>query len=772
MNKAFSLINIAGLSIGMASTLLIMVWIYNEKSWDRYNENYSSVYHVKITRNFNGALNTGDDMMYPLSKAAKESLPEVEYATNVTFGENTLFSAGDKRLNKSTVTASPDFFNVFSFETVQGNARKAIQDPDAVILTESSAIALFGHSNVVGEEVEVNNHRTAIVKAVVKDVPTNSTMQFDAVIPVNPSSQAIKDAENDWVNCGRRVFFKTREGAAIAGLEKKVLDLVKDRTGSDNPTTRGSIILHPMEKWRLYSEFTEGKNTGGRIEYVNLFSCIAVIILIIACVNFMNLSTARSEKRAKEVGIRKTLGSARNQLLGQFLAESMVISLLALILAVMTVFLVLPAFENILKLRLEIPYRDAETWIIVAVLVVVTGFLAGSYPAFYLSAFNPVRVLKGTFLPGPRGMVPRKVLVTFQFIVSIILISATLIIYKQLQYVKDRDLGYDQDRLLMVNSSPQVDRSYEALKNDLMQTGMVEAVNRTSGPVTNIFMYTSGIQYPKAPANSELVIGFAFSSDDFIRTMKGRLLAGRDFKPGDSNTVIFNKEAIRTMGLEDPVGKEITWAGKNRRIIGVMDNMVMISPFESPSPFMASYEDKWSSRLNVRLAGGADVKKAVAAVGTIFKKYSTEYPYEYRFVNDEFNEKFNTEKLIGQLSVILAGLAIFICCLGLFGLVATSIERRTKEIGIRKVLGASVRSLLFLISREFLLLVIIAFGTAIPAAWWGMNRWLENYAYRIDIGIGLFLLVGLVLLFIVGLTVSLNASRAALNNPVKSLRAE
>ncbi len=772
MNKAFSLINIAGLSIGMASTLLILVWIYNERSWDRYNTNYSDIYHVKINRNFNGELNTGDDMMYPLSKAAKATFPEVEYATSVTFGDNTLFTVGDKRLNKSTVTVSPDFFNVFTFETVQGNPGAAVQDPDAVILTEGSATALFGHTNVVGEALEVNNHRTAVVKAVVRDVPVNSTIQFDAVIPVNPSSPAIREADNDWVNCSRRVFFKTRAGTDIAGLEKKVLELVKTRTGSENPTTRGSIILHPMKKWRLYSEFKDGRNTGGRIEYVNLFSCIAVIILVIACVNFMNLSTARSEKRAREVGIRKTLGSARKQLLGQFLAESMLISLLAVILALAIVSLSLPAFEDILRLKLTIPYRDGRTWMLVAGLVLVTGVLAGSYPAFYLSAFNPVKVLKGTFLPGPRGMVPRKVLVTFQFIVSIILISATLIIYKQLQHVKDRDLGYDQEHLLMVNSSPDVDRSYEALKNDLLQTGAVASVNRTSGPVTNIFMFTSGIRYPGAAANAELIVGFAFSSDDFIRTMKARLVAGRDFKPGDSNTVIFNREAIKAMGLKDPVGKEITWAGKTRRIIGVMDNMVMISPFQSPSPFMASYEDKWSGRLNVRLAQGTDVRKAVERVGAVYRKYSVEYPYEYRFVNDDFNQKFNTEQLIGQLSVILAGLAIFICCLGLFGLVATSIERRTKEIGIRKVLGASVQSLLFLISREFLLLVIIAFATAIPAAWWGMNRWLDNYAYRIDIGIGLFVMVGLVLLFIVGLTISLNASRAALNTPVKSLRAE
>ena len=771
-NKGFSLINIAGLTMGMASTMLIALWVYNETSWDKTNDNYDTIYHVMGNRNFNGEINTGQDMMYPLAKAAIENLPEVQHAAIVSFPGGVLLTVGDKQLNKTFLNISPEFFDIFTYEVLNGNIDDAVKDPDAVILTESTAQALFGNRDVIGQPVKVNNERTAMVKAIIKDPARNSTLEFESLIPFNPSAANIKRAETDWINCGNRIFLKTQENVDLASLERKVQNLIIENAKSDNPTTKGSTLLHPMNKWRLYGDFSNGANVGGRIEYVNLFIWIAVIILIIACVNFMNLSTARSEKRAKEVGIRKTLGSARKALLMQFIAESMLLSIIAFFFAMLIVLTVRPAFSNLLNIEILIPASKPEMWFILLGIVLSTGILAGSYPAFYISSFNPVKVLKGTFLPGKQALLPRKALVVSQFIVSIILISATLIINQQLQFVKNRDKGYNQDNLVMINSSKDTQKNFDAFKNDLLQSGVVASVNKTSGPVTNIFMSTSGIKWKGAPENQNLVIGFVFAGADFAKTLQLKVLDGRDFRMGDSNSVIFNKEAIKLMGLKNPVGTDITWAGKTRKIVGVVNNMVMTSPYGEAEPLMLSYENNWSGRTNVRLIPGKDLKKAIAAIADIYKKHSPEYPFEYQFVDEDFNRKFTNEELIGSLSVIFAGLAIFICCLGLFGLVSSSIERRKKEIGVRRVLGASIRSLLYLMSREFLALVGLAFVIAIPVAWWAMNKWLQSYSYRIDISVSLFFFVGAAILFIAFITVGLNASRAALATPVKSLRSE
>lgn len=770
-NRSFTLINIAGLGIGMTCTMLILLWVFSEHNWDKGNKNYNTIYHVMVNRNFNGEITTGPDMMFPLPKAAKASLPEVEAAAVVSFPGTSLFTAGEKKINKKTLTTTPDFFKIFSFEFLQGNPN-AIEDPDAVVLTESTAKALFDNSNVIGQRVKINNDRSAFVKAVIKDVPRNSTLEFDALIPFNPSSPQVIASESDWVNCGNRIFFKTKPNVNTAALEAKVLALVKERTGSENPTTRGSIILHPMAKWRLYEEFKDGKNTGGRIQYVKLFTWIAIIILIIACVNFMNLSTARSEKRAKEVGIRKTLGSERKQLIGQFLAESLILSLISFVFAVITVVTLLPFFSSFLKGDIVVPFAEPYFWGLAIGIILITGLLAGSYPAFYLSAFNPVKVLKGTFLAGKQAMLPRKILVTSQFVVSVILISATLIIYSQIQYVKSRDLGYNPDNLVMINANAETDKNFDAIRHDLLQSGKVASVTRSSSPLTSIFGFTSGVSWTGAPVNSNLVIGFMFASEDFTKTLNARILEGRDFRQNDTNTVIFNKEAVRLMGLKNPVGTDIMWAGGKRTIVGVVDNMIMTSPYEAPAPLMVTFENKWSSFINIRLQDKTPVQSSLAAIEAIYKKYSFDYPFEFKFVDDDFNTKFSNEQMIGKLSVIFSALAIVVCCLGLFGLVSFAIEKRIKEIGVRKVLGASVQQLLFLMSKEFLQLVMIAFLIAIPVAWMLMSEWLKNFYYRTAINGWIFLGVGMIIILIALITVSLNAAKAAVANPVKSLRTE
>ncbi|KIC90119.1 FtsX-like permease family protein [Flavihumibacter sp. ZG627] len=770
-NRIFSLVNIAGLTIGMAATLLIFLWVYHERSWNKHNEHYQDVYHVYANRDFNGQITSGPDMMFPLPAAAAASFPEVEEAVIVDFGGTPLFTVGDKMIRRQTLTTSPEFFNVFSAQFIEGSA-KVLQDPDALVVTESTAIAFFGHTRVIGETVKVNNGRSATIKAVVKDLPENSTVRFEVLQPFNQSTPEYREAQTDWVNCGNRVFFLVKPGANIASLEKKTLELIRKNASSENVTTRGSIILHPMSKWRLYEEFRDGRNTGGRIAYVKLFTWVAIIILLIACVNFMNLSTARSEKRAKEVGIRKTLGSGRKQLLLQFISESVLLAIIAFILASLVVWLVLPAFGQLLNQEINIPFNEPSIWIIILSIILLTGIIAGSYPAIYLSSFRPVKVLKGTFLPGKKALLPRKILVTAQFVISILLISATLIIYQQLQHVRNRELGYDVNNLVLVSSSGQAHRNLEAIRNDLRTTGMVESVTHTSSAVSDIFGFTSGIRWPGAPENNNLVIGFMFAGHDLAKTIGARMASGQDFRINDTNHVIFNQEAIKVMGIQDPVGREIEWAGRRRIISGVIENMVVNSPYTSASPAMIVYEPNWSNQINIRLNQGVDIRKALVQIEQVFSRHNPENPFEYRFMDEVFQEKFTNEKLIGQLALIFSALAIFVCCLGLFGLLAFSIERRSKEISIRKVLGASLQQLLLPMSAEFLVLIGLAFLIAIPAAWWAMKEWLNNFEYRVNISAGVFVLVGLIILLIAFITISLNASRAALSNPVKSLRSE
>lgn len=770
-NKTFSLINVLGLAIGMACTMLIALWVYNEKTWDRFNKNYDNIYHILSNRNFNGEISTGRDMMYPLASAVKERFPEIEHAVTATFPGRTLLSSGDNRVNRQTMTVSPEFFDMFSFSIIKGNA-DALKDPDAIVLTQSTAKIVFGTDDVIGTQVRINNSRNAVVKAVINDVPATSTLQFDALIPFNPSSPEIKEAETDWINCSNQVFVQLKDGTDPGALEASIIDLIRNRTTGENPTTRGSVVLHPMGKWRLFEEFRDGKNTGGRIQYVNLFTWVAVVILIIACVNFMNLSTARSEKRAREVGIRKTLGSDKKQLVWQFLSESVLLAILSFLVATTIVYMALPAFRQLLNIEITIPYHEPLLWLISGGIILLTGIVAGGYPAFYLSSFMPVKVLKGVILQGKQASLPRRILVTSQFIAAIVLISATLIIYQQLQHVKKRDIGYDTDNLIQLNSSSDLNKNFTAFTNDLKQAGILSSAVRTSSPLTTIWGFTSGIRWAGAPENTELIIGFLFADQHFAQTLATKIIEGRDFRQGDSNSVIFNKEAIRLMGLNSPIGKEINWAGRTRTIVGVVDNIVMTSPYEAASPLMVCYEDRYAGFTNVRLAPGVDLRSALSTLESTYKKYSPDYPFEFRFIDEEFNRKFVNEQLIGKLAVIFAGLSIFVCCLGLFGLVSFTIERKTREIGIRKVLGASVQQVLVLMSKEFVLLVGLAFLVAIPAAWWIMNEWLMNFSYRIEIGPGVFALVGIITMIIALVTVGLNASAAALRNPVKTLRSE
>ncbi len=765
-NRTFSLINVLGLATGMACTMFILMWVQDEVSWDKFQPNYKSTWQVFANRNFNGEIVTDNAICLPLGNALEKELPAVKSAVFTSYPETHVLELGDKQLKKTGYRAGAHYFDIFSWEFLQGNAATAISDPDAIVLTETTARILFGKEDPIGKVLRLDNRFDVKVTAVVRDAPSNSSMIFDFITPYNYSAEAMQD----WVNSYTNLYVKTDEQVNTDILEKQINELISRHSGNTNST----YFLHPMSKWRLYSDFNDGKNTGGMIEYVRLFIIIAVVILLIACVNFMNLSTARSEKRAKEVGIRKTLGSDRKQLIFQFFFESMIIALLAFLIALGLVFLFMPAFNDLVSKQLPMPYTIPGFWLSAAVIIGFTGLFAGSYPALYLSSFNPVRVLKGTFVAGRSAVLPRKVLVVGQFVISILLISATIVIYLQIRHVKSRDMGYNPSNLISIPSSPEANRNFSVIRQEMLNTGLVSNVTRTSSPLTDIWSFTPAPDYEGKPAETNMIVTAMGATEDFIQTTGIRLVAGRDFSgtPADSSSMLLNEAAVKTMRLRDPLGMKMRIGDRNFTVIGITGNVVMASPFRPVDPMMILYRPSNPAFINVRLADNADPSKALAEFGRIFKQHNPSTPFEYRFTDEEFNNKFITEELISRLTNIFAGLAIFICCIGLSGLAAYTIRKRFREIGIRKVLGASTKNLLMTLSREFFILVIVAMLIAVPVSWWGMQNWLQRYDYRVDVNIGMFILAGIAVMFLTIVTVCLNALKAVWSRPVDSLRVE
>jgi ABC-type antimicrobial peptide transport system permease subunit len=490
----------------------------------------------------------------------------------------------------------------------------------------------------------------------------------------------------------------------------------------------------------------------------------------------MNHSTARSEKRAKEVGIRKTLGSYKKQLVLQFFFESMILALIAFVFSIIAVYLLLPSFNLLVNKKLVLDIGTPVFWAGALLIVTLTGIIAGSYPALYLSSFNPVNVLKGTFLPGKKAILPRRILVVAQFVISILLISATIIVYKQIQYVKNRDMGYDPNNLITIPSSPDTDKNFGVIKQELLKTGLISAVTRTGTDITQVQWRSNAPDWDGKPADIAIIIGGNTSDVDFTKTMGIKMLQGKDFSgtASDSTAMLLNKAAVDVMNLKNPIGMQMRYGDRNRKftVIGITDNVVAESPYKPVNPMMVMYNPYWSSVVSIRLANGIQPQKAMQSVENIFKQYNPAYPFEYKFIDQEFGKKFLTEELISKITNIFAALAIFICCIGLAGLASFTIEKRIREIGIRKVLGATVQQLLMLISKEFLKLVLLAFIIATPLTWWLMHNWLQNYDYRIGISPWLFGIVGIMILLLTLIVVSLNTMRAAMRNPTKSLRSE
>lgn len=616
-----------------------------------------------------------------------------------------------------------------------------------------------------------------MITGVIKDLPENVSFKFDWLAPFK-----IYYDQNDWLqkwgNNGIVTYVETEPNANTAAINKKLSGFVQTK---DNDAI-AKMSIYPMNRWRMYNSFdTNGEEREGQLKYVNLFSLIAWIILIIACINFMNLSTARSEQRAREVGVRKVLGAGKKKLISQFIGEAIFMSFLSTLVAVFVVYLALPSFNTLVQKQLSFEVFQPRHFGSLLLIMLLCGLIAGSYPAFYLSSFNPIKVLKGQKMGsgGSAGFI-RKGLVILQFAVSIILIISTIIIYRQIQHVKERDLGYNRQGLIYIGLTGKIKENFGVIKNDLMQTGVVQNASLSSQSVLQLGSNTGDFTWAGKDPNKQLLISVDNVSPEFISTTGMQLKAGRDFYTdikSDSNNVIINESLAKSMGAKNIVGSIISRPNEkgqlhNLTIVGVIKDFIYNDMYAPASPLILFPDTSYVTFLSVRLKENTDIKNALSKIETVMKTDNPGYPVEFNFVDDEFNHLFKTETLIGKLAMIFAVLAIFISCLGLFGLAAYTAERRTKEIGIRKVLGASVKGLAGLLSKDFLKLVAISCLIAFPLGWWMMNTWLQTYAYRIKINWMIFLIAGLLAITIALLTVSFQAVKAAMSNPVKSLRSE
>lgn len=780
-NKIYSALNIVGLATGMAVALLIGLWVFNQYSYDRFLPGYQRAYAVKVnyTSQHDG-IHTQGTVPIPLSDVLRNTIPGIKYVAETDMDDFPYrdMQVGDKKLLVAGGTVAPDFLKIFQYPLIKGNINSVLSDPYSIVLDESTAKSIFGNDDPVNKTFRLDNEHEVKVTGVMKDFPSNASMQFHFLVPFSYAEQTqswVKGARTEWDNNSFEIFVGLQPGVSDTQVAGKIKDLIKQY----NPLRaayKPEVFLYPLKDWHLYSDFKNGKAAGGFIDYVRMFGIIGALVLLIACINFVNLSTARSEKRAREVGVRKAIGSQRRDLIYQFLTESILLTFVSFLLSVVFVQLALPYFNTLTGSLVEVPYTDPVFWCIMISYVLLTGVLAGIRPAFYLSSFNPVKVLKGSIQIGKSAALPRKILVVLQFSCSVAFIISTVIIYQQIQYAKNRPTGYNADRLVTTFMTKDLANGYDALKNELIASRMVESVTKASSTPTSVGWHSGIDQWPGQTAGEQRIdAGAVIIANNYFKTIGMKLVGGHDFSgnwKADSGKIIVNESSVKRMGLKDPINQTISFGGSQAQIIGVVKDVLMESPFTPIQPTVFTPVHGWSSQVIYRLEPGVNPHEAIEKIGKIFDKYNPAYAFSYVFVNDQYDHKFNLETLVGKLAGIFAGLAIFVSCLGLFGLAAYVAEQRTKEIGIRKVLGASIAQVWLLLSADFILLVTISCVIASPVAFYFLSNWLQKYDYRITIGPGVFVLSAITAIAVTLATISFQAIKAALVNPVKSLKSE
>jgi putative ABC transport system permease protein len=777
-NKAHSFINIAGLSVGMSLTILIGLWIWNELSFDKNFDNYNRIAQVMQTETLNGNINTGKGNVMPLAAELRRSYGnDFKYVVLSSWSMNSLVTAGDKKINTQGNYMERDAPDMLSLKMLSGT-RKAFKASSSVLLSQSIAKVLFGNDDPIGKIVKLDAELPEKVVGVYEDFPQNSSFKdVSFIAPFLDLTSWVNGNENNWYNESFQVFAQMADNADMAKVSAKIKNIKLDKIDAQTAKLeKPEMLLQPMSKWHLYSEFKNGVNTGGAIQYVWMFAIIGVFVLLLACINFMNLSTARSEKRAKEVGIRKAIGSLRSQLISQFFSESLLVTALAFIVSILLVLLALPFFNSVSGKQINLPWNSIYFWLAGIGFSLATGLIAGIYPALYLSSFRPVKVLKGTFKAGRFAATPRKILVVLQFTVSVILIISTITVFRQVQFAKSRPVGYSRQGLIsIIMQTYGYHNNLANMHNDLLQQGAIAGMAESNTPVTENDHYNNGFTWQGIDPQVSAKFNTVNVTEDYGKTVGFELVNGRDFSRQfgtDSSAVIINETAAKYIGFKNPVGKVIKRYDKTYRIIGVVKDMVMESPYAPATQTIFFTDSGIGGILNIRLSSTMTTASALAKVEAVCKKYSPEEGFDYKFADEEYAHKFANEERVGKLAAFFAILAIFISCLGIFGMASFMAEQRVKEIGVRKVLGASVFNLWQLLSKDFVMLVFISLLIAAPIAYYSMHNWLQNYEYRTSISWWIFAAAGMGALVITLFTVSFQAIKAALANPVKSLRTE
>lgn len=771
-NKGFTFINIVGLAVGMAASMLILIWVQFEMSVDRFHENTDRVYAVWRNATMQGEVFTWDYTPAPYAPAMKEQFPEVEEIARITEWDQQLLTVDEHSFYEEATFTDPDFFRIFSFEALEGDPVAALTEPGNIVLTAAVAKKLFGESSALGKVVTVSKEWDLEVKAVIEDLPGNTDFPFTVFLPFK-KLEALGWAGENWGNNSYRTFTLLNDKVDISSFNEKFADF----TSKNSEIESVSDFLFPIRDLHLYSKFENGKSVGGKIELIRMFGIVSIIVLILAAINFVNLSTAQSDKRSKEVGIRKISGAGKGMLIGQFMAESILIAFSAYLLAIIIVSVSFEGFKDFVGLELESPFSQSYFWRISVVYVFVTGILAGSYPAFLLSSFKPTVIFKSNMgTKNSFGLKPREVLVVFQFAVVVTLISGVWIVHDQMRFVQNRDLGINKDNLIFHPVTQSMRKNKIALRNELLALPDVAAVSYTFSPMTNIYSDTDGMEWQGKDPEFKPNISRMGTDANLVKTAGMELIAGRDIDiysyASDSLSAILNEKAVEIMGFEDPIGQVVTDDDLAFTVVGVVKDFIMDSPFDEVVPIMVMGPKRNLNFIHIRFADGPDNLKSLASVEAVFNKFNPDSPFEYRFVDQEHARKFVSQQRTAKLTSLFTGLAVVISCMGLFGLATFIAERRKKEISVRKVLGASIGNVVALISSEFTKLVLISVLIGIPVTWYFMSDWLETFAYRTTIDWTLFLWTGGLTLLIALLTVSAQAIKAAMVNPAETLKSE